>query len=122
MSLGGPYAVRAYAEGEAASDSAVQLSVELRKPLPAIPAAFSLPGFAIGSVFFDIASGHVNERPLITDRNNSRTLAGVGVGLRWGVPDDFLFNATAAWRLTDRPTGDPKDRSPRVYFSLSKFF
>ncbi len=122
MSLGGPNAVRAYAEGEAASDSGLLLNAELRRSLPMIPRTLDLPGFAIGSLFFDIAHGHLNERPRPTDVSNSPTLAGVGVGLRWGVPDEFLFNATAAWRLTDRPTGDTKDRSPRIFFMLSKSF
>ena len=121
QSLGGPGAVRAYAEGEASSDSALLLTAELRKRLD-IPASFELPGYVIGSLFFDIAHGHLNERPLLTDTGNSPTLAGVGVGLRWGEPGDFLLNATAAWRLTDRPRGDPRDRSPRLFFSLSKTF
>lgn len=121
MSLGGLEGVRAYADGEAASDSAVRLSVELRTPI-AIPPSYNLPGYVIASLFFDAARGHINEQPLVTDLNNVRTLKGAGVGLRWGVPDNFLVLATMAFRLTSRGSGDPSDRKPRIFLSLSKSF
>lgn len=121
MSLGGTNAVRAYAEGEAASDTAFKLTAELRKTLP-IPGWLELPGHAVGMAFFDYAKGDINEIPPPGFPDNSRSLAGVGIGLRWGLPDSFLMNLTASWRLTDRPTSDTRDRTPRIFFSFTKDF
>lgn len=121
VSLGGPRAVRAFNEGQAASDSAIRVTVELRKPL-ALPARYDLPGFAIGSVFFDYAHGEINKNPLITDQYNRVTLSGAGLGLRWGLPEDFLLNATVAWPLISGGADNDASSSPRFYFMLSKTF
>jgi hemolysin activation/secretion protein len=117
LSLGGPYAVRAYAPGEAASDDAHLASVELRHGLT-IPK--TIPGNVIVSAFYDVAHGKQSHDPLPVEVNNTRTLQGIGFGVTWGRQDDFLVRAGIAWRLSGRPVSDPSDRRPRVFFQLTK--
>jgi hemolysin activation/secretion protein len=117
LSLGGPYAVRAYAPGEAASDDAHVATVELRHGL-AVPQ--TVPGYIILSAFYDIAHGKQSHDPLPFETNNTRTLQGIGVGATWGRQDDFLLRGTIAWRLSGAPVSDRADRQPRLFFQLTK--
>jgi hemolysin activation/secretion protein len=119
ISLGGPSAVRAYAQGEATSDEAQLATVEARYTLPAF--AF-VPGNVQASVFYDWARGRLNESPLPSEAaSNHRTLAGAGFGLTWGQQDNFYVRGTLAWRTTGAPISDTADRIPRFYFQLVKF-
>lgn len=120
LSGGGPEAVRAYAAGEAAADEVVIATAELRAPIP-WPQGTSIPGDFVGILFADASQGRINKVALPNDTApNRRRLAGVGLGLTWGRPDDFLLRATAAWRVSGPPAGDPVDRRPRLYLQLSK--
>lgn len=120
LSGGGPDAVRAYAPGEAAADESLVATAELRAPI-ALPQGSSIPGNFVGALFVDASQGRVNKIALPNDTApNTRRLAGVGLGLTWGRPDDFLLRGTAAWRLSGPPAGDPADRRPRFYLQLSK--
>ncbi len=117
--LGGPAAVRAYGIGEAASDEAHLLNVELRVGLP--PIEF-VPGTGAASIFYDYGHGTLNKNPLpLESPNNHRTLRAAGLGLTWARQDDFLVRVMLAWRLTGASTSDPADRKPRVFFQLQKF-
>jgi len=117
LSVGGPYGVRAYAPGEAASDDAHLVTVELRHGL-AIPK--DIPGYVIASAFYDFGRGKQSHNPLPFETNNRRTLQGIGVGVTWGRQDDFLVRATLAWRLSGEPLSDRADRLPRLFFQLTK--
>ena len=123
VSLGGPNAVRAYGIGEAPSDEMLMVTSELRL---ALPKPELIPGDLIGSAFLDSAWGRLFREPLAassakaTDNTQQRT--GVGVGLTWGRPDDFLLKGHAAWRLTERSTTGTGSGYPQIYFSLAKFF
>jgi hemolysin activation/secretion protein len=117
LSLGGPYAVRAYAPGEAASDDAHLGTVELRHGL-AVPK--TVPGYVILSAFYDIARGKQSHDPLPFEANNTRTLQGIGLGVTWGRQDDFLVRGMIAWRLSGAPVSDRADRQPRLFFQLTK--
>jgi hemolysin activation/secretion protein len=119
VSLGGPGAVRAYAQGEATADEAQLASVELRYSLP----AFSfVPGNIQASAFFDYGRGRLNESPLPAEvPTNHRTLSGAGLGLAWGRQDDFFVRGSLAWRTIGVPISDPVDRKPRLYFQLVKY-
>lgn len=120
LSGGGPDAVRAYAPGEAAADETVIATAELRAPIPR-PQGSSIPGDFVGALFVDASQGRINKIALPNDTAlNRRRLAGVGLGLTWGRPDDFLLRATAAWRVSGPPAGDPADKRPRFYLQLSK--
>jgi hemolysin activation/secretion protein len=120
IGLGGPSAVRAYALGEASSDDAHLLTVELRYGLPrTIP----VPGNVVLSAFYDLARGKLNHDPLpFEGPGNTKTLSGAGVGITWGREDDFLVRGSLAWRLSGRPVSDPDDKRPRLYFQASKYF
>ena len=120
LSGGGPDAVRAYAPGEAAADEVVIATAELRAPIPR-PQGSSIPGDFVAALFIDASHGRVNKIALPNDTaSNIRRLGGAGLGLTWGRPDDFLLRATAAWRVSGPPAGDPADRRPRFYLQLSK--
>lgn len=120
LSGGGPDAVRAFAPGEAAADEVVIATAELRAPIPR-PQGSSIPGDFVAALFVDASHGRINKIALPDDTApNTRQLAGVGAGLTWGRPDDFLLRATAAWRVSGTPEGDPVDRRPRFYLQLSK--
>ena len=119
IGLGGPSAVRAYAIGEATSDEAHLFTAEIRLGLPQIE---FVAGNTVASVFFDYARGKLNKEPLpLEAANNTRTLRGVGLGLTWTKQDDFLVRLLLAWRLTDAPTSDPRDRTPRLFFQVQKY-
>ena len=117
VSLGGPNAVRAYAQGEATSDNAHLFTAEVRQGLPRVAL---VPGNLVASAFFDYAHGKLNENPLPAELN-TRTLRGAGLGLTWGRQEDFFVRGTLAWRLSGPPTSDPADRKPRLYFQAVKF-
>ena len=75
LSLGGAGAVRAYASGEAPSDRAQLLAVDLRVMLA--------PEWS-GLVLFDAAQGQANAAPWSqTTGSRSRHLSGAGAGLSW---------------------------------------
>lgn len=119
IGLGGPNAVRAYAVGEATSDEGQLFTMEARYGLPQFG---GVPGNFVAAGFFDWGYGRFNKNPLPLEVNmNTRTIRGVGLGLTWARTDDFLVRAVLAWRLTERPTSDPADRKPRLYFQLQKF-
>jgi hemolysin activation/secretion protein len=119
IGLGGPYAVRAYALGDSASDQAQLVTVEIRQGLP--PIEF-VPGNGVVSVFYDYAYGKINKDPLPLDLpNNRRTLSGIGIGVSWARQDDFLVRVLIAWRLTGPSLSDPADRYPRLFFQLQKY-
>jgi hemolysin activation/secretion protein len=118
IGLGGPSAVRAFAIGEATSDEAHLVTLEVRRSLP--QPGF-MPGNLVGLAFFDWALGRLNKDPLpLETPSNMRTLSGIGLGLTWAKQDDFLVRGTVAWRLTGHPISDPDDKKPRLFFQLQK--
>ena len=87
MSIGGPYSVRAYDVGAISGDTAYLASIELRRDMGRV-AAGNLQALA----FIDSARVNINRRPWITG-DDSVSLSGVGVGLRWS--SDSLWEASA---------------------------
>ncbi len=119
VSLGGPNAVRAYAQGEGVSDEAQLVTAEFRYSVPRIG---FIPGNLVAAVFYDYARGKLIDNPFpIEDPTNIRTLQGAGFGLTWGRADDFYIRGTVAWRLSGHPISDTADRHPRLFFQLVKF-
>jgi len=112
FSLGGPYAVRAYPQGESPCDDAWLASLELRyTPAP----AWQLTLFADGG------AGHLHHSPLSSDANNSRALSGAGVGFAWSHAARIGVSGFLAWRTDAAPTSDT-DRTPRVWVQGVKYF
>jgi hemolysin activation/secretion protein len=119
ISLGGPNAVRAYAQGEGVSDEAQLVTAELRYSVPRIG---FVPGNLVAAVFYDYGRGKLIESPFaIEEPTNIRTLQAAGFGLTWGRADDFFLRGTLAWRLSGHPISDTADRRPRLFFQLVKF-
>lgn len=111
MSLGGAQAVRAYPQGEASADDAWLATLELRRMIGSRWQA---------SVFYDVARGRGNHDPIAADGDNSRRLAGGGLGLSAGV-GDFAVQFSLAWRHGDRPESDT-DRHPRAWMQAVQRF
>jgi hemolysin activation/secretion protein len=120
MSLGGPNGVRAYPVGEANGDSGLLISAEGR---------YIVPGFKLfesdvsGFVFYDWGQVYVREKPLDTDTENRRSIAGYGVGGSIGAEGQFVMRASVAWRADhEKPQSDDAKRDPRVWIQAVKWF
>jgi hemolysin activation/secretion protein len=120
MSLGGPNGVRAYPVGEANGDSGLLISAEGR---------YIVPGFKVfesdvsGFVFYDWGQVYVREKPLDTDTENRRSIAGYGVGGSIGTEGQFVMRASFAWRADhEKPQSDGAKRDPRVWIQAVKWF
>jgi hemolysin activation/secretion protein len=121
ISLGGPWAVRAYPVGELPSDQAFIASAELRY---AWRADF-LPGEVTAFGFFDRAWSDVNRDPRPSDHPNERDVWGYGGGLAWNKSNDFSLRLTVAFRPygSARPTADTSSgNGPRAWFQAVKWF
>lgn len=111
FTLGGAYGVRAYPLGEANGDEGWLLTLELRHSLAP---GWQLTGF--------VDAGHVdlNKTPWAAG-DNTRDLAGYGVGLNWAKGADWAVKSSLAWRANGRPTSDV-DRDPRAWVQIVRYF
>lgn len=114
FSLGGPNAVRAYPNGERASDDAWLVTAELRWK-PAAATDLQLVMFA------DAGGGRLNHDPSPADADNDDGLAGGGAGLRWRFASHWRLDTFAAWRADEAPATEA-DRHPRVWAQLVGYF
>jgi len=120
FSLGGARGVRAYPVGEATGDSGAIFTGEVRYVVPG--AKFFGGDFTIAG-FYDAGWAKINEKPLVTDTPNRRSIEGVGLGATLGKEGDFLMRASAAWRTDhETPQSDPVRRVPRVWLEAQKWF
>lgn len=99
MPLGGALAVRAYAQGDAASDEAQLLTLELRH---SIAQGWQVVGF------YDWAHGRVNQSPWAVG-DNRRTLQGAGMGLTWNSGAGHALRVYWAHRIGNAPAGTRPD-------------
>jgi hemolysin activation/secretion protein len=106
FSLGGPYAVRAYQQGEGAADEAWLATAELRYDVAPVP------GLQVLS-FFDGGEAVQERHPRAIVTGNTAHLSGAGVASTWTLAGRFRVGIFAAWRTGDAPVTD-RDRSPRV--------
>jgi hemolysin activation/secretion protein len=120
FSLGGPNGVRAYPVGEATADSGIISTLEGR---------YIVPGFKILGAdltllaFYDYGWAKVNEKPLPTDAENVRSIAGYGAGATLGQEGNFILRASVSSRASsDVPTSDPAERNPRFWLQAIKWF
>ena len=112
FALGGVQGVRAYPQGEAACDDAWLANLELRY---AWSPAWQLSGF------YDAAAGRLNHAAIAADSNNHQSLSGAGLGAAYGQPGGVSLVAVMAWRTT-RPATSDRDRMPRLWLNLQKYF
>ncbi|WP_411879804.1 ShlB/FhaC/HecB family hemolysin secretion/activation protein [Polaromonas sp. YR568] len=117
LPLGGAGAVRAYPQGEAPSDRASLLTLELQYPLGE---GWHLAGF------FDAAVGYANTDPLPagagTGAANRRSLSGAGLGLNWAGAQGWSARIFYARKLHGGPATAEPDRGERVWLQLAKSF
>lgn len=112
LGSGGLEAVRAYPLGEGTGDSGVLGQIELRY------AAGDFAPYA----FFDAASVDVNRHPWDAASDQSRDIAGAGVGVRYA-KDSWAANILIAWRTSGGPPqSDQGQMRERVLFTASKSF
>ena len=126
FAIGGPAAVRAYPSGEALGDDGWIANLELRH---AFNAEFQ------AQAFFD--AGHItllhNTFPGFNAGNpnkpNSYSLYGMGIGLLYGRPGDWLIRGFVAWKLGSNPGRDANGKDSdggnsrtRAWIQLAKFF
>lgn len=127
--LGGYDGVRAYPQGEAGGDMGVLGTIEYSYAL-AVP----LPGTLRASAFVDGGWVQLNKSAWPgfqggrTNLSNSYGLSGIGVGLNWALPQNFILNLNVAGKIGNNPgaslTGQDADgRSSRVrgWLVLSKY-
>lgn len=112
FSLGGVHGVRAYPQGEAASDDAWLANIELRR---ALGPSWQLSGFV------DAAIGRPSHQPVAPDGAQRKRLSGVGLGSTYWRPGGLSWRAAVAWRTGDPPLSD-RDRSARLWTSLQQTF
>jgi hemolysin activation/secretion protein len=112
LSLGGPYAVRAYPPSELVVDQGAVATLELRWSLRAEITAF---------VFYDYGWGEISRDPVVA-RGNSVCLGGGGIGASWIRPGNFSLRASLGWPTSGEALSDPRDRDPRLYVQAVKLF
>jgi len=111
MSLGGAYGVRAYPQGEASGDQGWLGNIEVRY---ALTESWQL------NAFVDHGEVRLNKNTW-SNGENHRSLSGAGVGTRWAA-HGWQINAVAAWKLGNAEPQSDRDRSPRIWAQVVKFF
>lgn len=119
IGLGGANAVRAYPEGEAYADEGYVLTLEARRLLPAFSA--SMPGQIELVGFVDHGKVTLNHSPWETG-NNHRALSGGGVGLKWIDGNNFMVNASLAYKLGNAVADSAPDERYRFWIQGVKYF
>jgi hemolysin activation/secretion protein len=118
MQLGGAYGVRAYPEGEGYGDEGYVASAEARLQLPRVlpvPGDFQLFGFV------DAGAVKLAKNSWFTGPNTAHR-SGVGGGLSWISPNNFLLKGTYAHKLGDQEVTSERDRDGRFWFQIAKTF
>lgn len=113
-SLGGPYGVRAYPQGEASGDAGTMLNVELTHDF--------MPKFQ-GMLFYDYGHIKINQNNFST-ADNARTIAGAGIGVN-ALLQGLRLNSYLAWRTQGgTPLSEPtsSERTPRLWVQVSGEF
>lgn len=117
ISLGGPYAVRAYATGDAPVAEAYIATIELRQTIrqSLVPVLVTLSGF------IDTADGKIVAHPVAPGSDHVR-LSGLGVGATFAAPHDFLLSMSYAHTLGYVPSTLGTGHANRFWIALTKSF
>lgn len=113
-SLGGVYGVRAYPQGEASGDIGNMLNLEL---------SHNFTPQLQGVLFYDYGHIRVNRDEFLTT-DNTRTLAGAGVGVN-AMLFGLQLSGYAAWQTQGgTPLSEPasSERTPRLWVQMSGEF
>ena len=117
FNLGGPDAVRAYAQGEGVGDSGLLGTLELRHT-PAVLLPYARPELI---AFCDGGRINTNQNPFLAGANSSR-LFGAGVGLNLFLRDGFRIRASWAWKVGERPALSAPDSASRGWIQFGMDF
>ncbi|SAL27161.1 hemolysin activation/secretion protein-like protein [Caballeronia humi] len=117
MSLGGPYAVRAYATGDGALDEGYVATLELRQSIRQsfVPGLFTLFGF------LDTGDGKLAAHPFVPGTNHLR-LSGGGIGASLVAPGNYLLMMSYAHTLGYVPSTLGTGHANRFWLTLAKSF
>jgi len=111
--LGGAQSVRAYPQGEVSGDQGYLVNIELRHDH-----AFGMQGV----IFYDFGAVKINKNAYIVSAENSRLLAGAGIGVNANV-GGIQVKASLAWRTRGgEPTSVTSTRNPRLWLLAGKQF
>ena len=130
FALGGPNGVRAYPVNEASGDEGWLLNLELQRDLA------NLLGLGWqAKAFVDTGRIRLNKETWPGWEGGSAipnrySLSGIGLGLDWNRPGDWLFSTTMALPLGNNPGQTATERNndgtnpdaARFWLSLTKFF
>jgi hemolysin activation/secretion protein len=114
FSLGGPYGVRAYPQGEASGDEGNILNLELVHSI--VPQLQAM-------IFYDYGHIKVNHHQF-SSLQNTRAIAGAGMGINAKLMG-FAVNSYFAWQTQGgTPLSEPsaQERSPRFWVQMSREF
>jgi hemolysin activation/secretion protein len=114
FSLGGANGVRAYPQGEGVGDQGWMANLDMRR---------ALMETVQGVAFYDMGAVQINRNPF-NAAANSRTLAGIGLGLN-AQSGTLQFKASVAWRTQGgQPLTDPAfaSRNQRIWLQVSGQF
>jgi hemolysin activation/secretion protein len=120
MELGGANGVRAYPEGEAYGDDGYVATLEARLLLPKWPE--KLPGRVQLITFVDNGYVTVNNSPFASSGPNDLTRTGVGGGVIWSDPNNFVVTATYAHLVGGEKATSYPDNSGLFWVQVVKFF
>jgi hemolysin activation/secretion protein len=124
ISLGGPYAVRAYRPSEALGDSGAVLQTELRRQFPGVSDRYSwMTRFEVYALL-DGGVSELNDDGGNISRDLSKQRSGAGLGLRVAGSDQFYIDLVGARRLADRPSlvDQPDDSETNFWAQLVYWF
>jgi len=124
--LGGPYGVRAYPVAQGAGAQGALGTIELRQKLLQQFLSYAFFDTGIVQQFKNTFFGWQG----LTNANNTYSLSGAGVGMKW-IHRDVILNAMVAWRVGSNPlytqngqsvNSDGTNKNPQAWFSGSLFF
>ena len=116
LSLGGPYAIRAWQIDESYADKGFITTAELRCQLGQIG---EIPGSMEASAFVDNGYALLHANPPPDGGANTRNLTGAGIGVKWLNTDNSMLQATCAWKVKGETT---PENSPMIFVQAVKRF
>ena len=114
LSLGGPSAVRAWQIDESYGDKGFVATAELRY---LFRQTGEFPGKVQASVFADHGYTRLHTTPLPGAGDNTRSLTGAGIGVKWFDANNFSLQASCAWKVAGETI---PANSPMIFVQVVK--
>ncbi|MEI6758569.1 MAG: ShlB/FhaC/HecB family hemolysin secretion/activation protein [Chlorobium sp.] len=114
LSLGGPSAVRAWQIDESYCDKGFVATAELRY---LFRQTGEFPGKLQASAFVDHGYARLHTTPLPGAGNNTRSLTGAGIGVKWFDANNFSLQASCAWKVAGETI---PANSPMIFVQVVK--